>query len=140
MWRGEVRLDTGPKRGISGLEGGQQGGEEVLRVVILSIEGEPDGGHPTLGEKRGHERGFAEARRGTEQDEALLEALPQALHETEAGHQPGRESRHVELGGQQRRGGLGGPGRGPGGGAPSAPARPRPRLWPRGAGGYTWGG
>src|SRR5205823_12613970 len=84
--------------------GGQQGGEEVLRVVILSIEGEPDGGHPTRGEKRGHERGFAEARRGTEQDAALREALPQALHETEAGHQPGRESWHVERGGKERRG------------------------------------
>src|SRR2546423_11642552 len=121
MWRGEVRLDTGPKGGISGLEGGQQGGEEVLRVVILSIEGEPDGGHPTLGEKRGHERGFAEARRGTEQDEALREALPQALHETEAGHQPGRESRHVELGGQERRGGGGGAGQGRGRGGPPPP-------------------
>src|SRR2546421_11827149 len=73
MWRGEVRLDTGPKRGISGLEGGQQGGEEVLRVVILSIEGEPDSGHPTLGEQLGQQGGFAEARRGTEQDEALRE-------------------------------------------------------------------
>src|SRR5438874_584389 len=27
VWRGEVCLDTGPKRGITGLEGGQQGGE-----------------------------------------------------------------------------------------------------------------
>src|SRR2546429_3402821 len=128
MWRGEVRLDTGPKRGISGLEGGQQGGEEVLRVVILSIEGEPDGGHPTLGEKRGHERGFAEARRGTEQDEALREALPQALHETEAGHQPGRESRHVELGGQERRERPSGGGSGRSGGPPLPCGRPVPPV------------
>ena len=107
MWRGEVRLDTGPKRGITGLEGGQQGGEEVLRVVLLSIEGEPDGGHPTLGEKLGQQGGFAEANRGTEQDEALRETLLEALHEAGAGHQPGRESRHVEPGGRERLSGHG---------------------------------
>src|SRR5215469_6493312 len=64
MWCGEERLDAGPKRGITGLQGGQQSGEEALRVVVLRIEGEPDGGHSTRGEKLGQQRGFAEARRG----------------------------------------------------------------------------
>ena len=34
MWRGEVRLDTGPKRGITGLEGGQQDCEGFASLLI----------------------------------------------------------------------------------------------------------
>src|SRR2546421_7181579 len=71
MWRGEVRLDTSPKRGITSLESGQQRGEEALRVVLLLVQGEPGGGHSTASQKLGHERGFAEAGRGRDQDEGL---------------------------------------------------------------------
>jgi hypothetical protein len=112
VWRGETCLDTCPKRGITGLESVQQGGKEALRVVVLDIKGEPDGGQPTLAEKLGYEGSFAETGRGRDEDEALGETLLETLDETRAVYQLGRQSRNGEPGRQPRVQRLSGQGRG----------------------------
>src|SRR5437588_3641690 len=100
--KGSERTRAGPKGGITGLEGCQHSREEAQRVVVLRIQGQPGGGHSALSQKLRQQRGFPEAGRGTQQDEGLLQTLPEALDEASAMNQPGRRAGHVEPGGQQR--------------------------------------
>jgi hypothetical protein len=111
--RSQQRTRTASQCGITRLERRQDGSQKAQRVVVLRIQRQPGNRQPASGQKLGQQRGFAEARRGTQQDEGLREARREALDQARARNQARRWARHVELGRQERGERIGQQGRWP---------------------------
>ena len=87
---------------ITGLQGGNQGGEEAYRFVVRWLKREPDHRDGRRGQPVGEQGGFAEASRSRKQGQWPLQALLEALDQTGTMHQLWTWAWNVEFGGQQR--------------------------------------
>ena len=66
---------------VRALQGGQQGGAEVGRLIVRRFEGELGEGEDSGGQPLGEQGGFAVASRGRQEDQGPLQALLQVLEQ-----------------------------------------------------------
>ena len=89
-WRecryGEQRLDLRTEAGSDGVQGGNEVPQKALQVAVLCVQGEPRRPPGQVLEPLGRKDRLAEAGRGRDQRDALLEAGIQAGEEPRAQH------------------------------------------------------